>query len=290
MFTLFSTPKAFRGEFARIQRNALRSWVALRPRPEILILGDEEGTAEACAEFGVRHIPALPTSKSGAPVLPEVFQIAERAARWELLCLVNADVILTQDLITAVRTVDPKSRGALMVLTPADLPVEFDLQTERPGWDDDLHAGARLAAAPPSPYGADVFLFPKGYFHSAPPLLMGRAWWDTWLIAQGCFDLSGVDATPFCFTIHQRHRQSTHTGDFEWANDETTFNERFIRWYHRDCRRTRLPYELTPEGRLRRRYFRTWLGTRGAITPKLLAVSLGTATSRIFRKMRLVGG
>ncbi len=45
MFTLFSTPKPFRGEFARIQRNAMRSWVALRPRPEILIFGDEEGTA-----------------------------------------------------------------------------------------------------------------------------------------------------------------------------------------------------------------------------------------------------
>lgn len=52
MITIFSTPKPFRGHFEIIQRNAIQSWLRLRPGCEIILLGNDEGTAE----FNLRHV------------------------------------------------------------------------------------------------------------------------------------------------------------------------------------------------------------------------------------------
>ena len=51
MLTLFSTPKPFRGHIAVIQTNAIRSWLELEPACEVILFGDEEGTAEVAAAF-----------------------------------------------------------------------------------------------------------------------------------------------------------------------------------------------------------------------------------------------
>ena len=55
MLTLFSTCKPFHGHNGVIQHNALKSWSRLDPGIEIIRFGDDEGTAEACAEYGLRH-------------------------------------------------------------------------------------------------------------------------------------------------------------------------------------------------------------------------------------------
>ena len=57
MLTILSTPKAFTGLFAVIQRNAIESWTKLEPRPEIILFGRDAGTAEICDELGLRPRP-----------------------------------------------------------------------------------------------------------------------------------------------------------------------------------------------------------------------------------------
>lgn len=79
--TVFSIPKSFRGHIGVIQRNALRSWTLLRPRPEILVFGDEAGTKEACTEVGVRHVPEVAYDETGAPLLSDLFPRARASAR-----------------------------------------------------------------------------------------------------------------------------------------------------------------------------------------------------------------
>jgi hypothetical protein len=46
MLTIFAIPKPFRGHIGVIQRNAICSWLELRQACEIILLGDDEGTAE----------------------------------------------------------------------------------------------------------------------------------------------------------------------------------------------------------------------------------------------------
>lgn len=44
MLTLFFTAKPFRDEAGQRQRNAIRSWTMLRPRPQILLFGEASAT------------------------------------------------------------------------------------------------------------------------------------------------------------------------------------------------------------------------------------------------------
>ena len=64
MLTLFSTPKPFRGHIGVIQRNALKSWTLLHPDVEIILFGDDEGTADICRELGLQHEPHVERSAS----------------------------------------------------------------------------------------------------------------------------------------------------------------------------------------------------------------------------------
>lgn len=52
MLTIYTWPKSFEDKhIATIQRNAVRSWLQLRPKPAIFVFGNAPGTAEHCAEL-----------------------------------------------------------------------------------------------------------------------------------------------------------------------------------------------------------------------------------------------
>ena len=74
MITLFSTPKDFVGIFKNIQLNALRSWRALSPDIQIIILGDSEGSREAADEIQAEYIEDVQCSPRGVPILSDLFQ------------------------------------------------------------------------------------------------------------------------------------------------------------------------------------------------------------------------
>src|SRR5712691_9090902 len=97
MLTIFALPKRFRGHFGVIQRNAISQWARLRPRPEILLFGNEEGTGEIALELGVRHIPEMKCNEYGTPLLSDLFAKAHALASHDILCYVNADIMLLGD-------------------------------------------------------------------------------------------------------------------------------------------------------------------------------------------------
>src|ERR1043166_8086561 len=105
MLTLFTIPKAFHGHNAIIQRNAIRSWTLMQPRAEIILFGDDDGTADTAAILGVRHLPRVARNEYGTPLLSDLFQQARDAAAYDVLCYVNADVILMSDFFPAVQKV-----------------------------------------------------------------------------------------------------------------------------------------------------------------------------------------
>ena len=88
MLTIFATPKPFRGHFAVIQRNAIRSWTLLRPACEVILMGDEEGTAEIASEFSLRHIPDIGCNAYGTPLVSALVRksSASRPPRHTVLC------------------------------------------------------------------------------------------------------------------------------------------------------------------------------------------------------------
>jgi hypothetical protein len=67
MLTIFTICKPFVGHSRIIQTNAIRSWTLLNPRPQIILFGNESGTAEIVAQLKIQHVPELKRNQLARP-------------------------------------------------------------------------------------------------------------------------------------------------------------------------------------------------------------------------------
>src|SRR5258708_7527300 len=105
LITLFSAPKPFTDpHIAMIQCNAIQSWTLL-PDVEVILLGEETGLAEAARELDVKHLPNVARNESGTPLISSMFQLARENNHSDLLCIINADMILMPDFVEAAKQV-----------------------------------------------------------------------------------------------------------------------------------------------------------------------------------------
>src|SRR5437867_436815 len=81
LLTLCTTPKPFEGRAGVHQRNAITSWTLLRPRPEVIVVGDEAGAVETCAELGVRNVPEVARNEFGIPLVSDLLGRVRSVAR-----------------------------------------------------------------------------------------------------------------------------------------------------------------------------------------------------------------
>jgi hypothetical protein len=59
-------------------------------------------------------------------------------------------------------------------------------------------------------YSVDYFTFRRGLYASVPPLVIGRIWWDHWLVWKACQQGAAVvDASDEVTAIHRGSRCST---------------------------------------------------------------------------------
>lgn len=207
--TLFSCPKPFRDRrISIIQYNAIKSWTLLRPRPEIILFGDEEGTSELAVELGTRHIPGIGRNEYGTPLLSSVFGQAQSVANHELLCYVNADIILMEDFMAAVDRVAAimGERRFLLVGRRWNIRLDRHLDFDDPNWAWKLRKVLASYGRLDPPESIDYFLFRRGSWDDFPPLALGRGSWDNWLIYKArSTGTPVVDATCVVTAVHQEH-------------------------------------------------------------------------------------
>ena len=211
MLTILSTPKAFAGLFAVIQRNAIESWTKLEPRPEIILFGQDPGTAELCAELGLRHVPDVEKNAHGTPLLSDMFITGQKLATNSVVCWANADIIFTPTVMHAAQVVADRPRPAYLVgrRTDVDQLTPMDLAD---GWSELLAARAAGEGERKPANWIDYFMFTRGLFVELPPFAIGRPGYDPWLIWRAA-DLGAdvIDATDYVMAVHQRHDYS-HVG------------------------------------------------------------------------------
>ena len=82
MFTIFALPKPFRGLNEIIQTNAIQSWKKLNIPCEIILFGDEEGTAEFAVSNGIEHVPEIALNEYGTPLVNTLFSTAQEMAQY----------------------------------------------------------------------------------------------------------------------------------------------------------------------------------------------------------------
>lgn len=258
MLTIFSIPKAFKGHFGVIQRNAIKSWTLLQPRPEIILLGKDEGTAEIARELAIRHIPAVAANEFGTPLLGDLFRKAEAAAQFPTLCYVNADIILQSSFLRAVGLVQNQLPKSLLVSKRINLDVP-ELLAFDAGWEEAIQHRARVSGADEHYSGIDVFVFPKRMYPSIPDFAIGRLWFDHWLIkAVRLQNLPVIDASRISPLLHQNHGYNHVPGgaDQVWRGKEADRNFELYGRIRDAYTLLDVTHELTRAGGIRRVRFR----------------------------------
>jgi hypothetical protein len=208
LLTLFSAPKPFTNpHIAMIQRNAIKSWTLL-PDVEVILLGNETGLTEAARELNVKHIPHVQCNENGTPLISSMFQLARENSQSDLLCIINADMILMSDFVKAARR-SQQMRDKFVLLSQ-----RWDLDVTQPvdftdGWQDRLSSIVHRQGSLHRPAGSDFFLFPRDCYTKIPDFTIGRAGWDNWMIYKARKEKwTVIDCTPSVMIVHQNHDYS----------------------------------------------------------------------------------
>jgi hypothetical protein len=225
--TIFATPKKFDGHIGVIQRNAITSWTRMQPKPEVMLFGNELGTAELAGELGLRHVSAVKCNEWGTPLVSDLFAQAEQLGSGPVVCYVNADIILFDDFAEAIFRIAAWNSRFLMVGRRTDLDVRepFDF---RDGWADLIASRARREGKLQIARSIDYFAFSRGLYPAMPPLAIGRFWWDNWLLWKArSLGANVVDASKAVLAVHQNHDYSHTT--YGLTKEEMMASEECIR-------------------------------------------------------------
>ncbi len=213
MISLFTTARPFHGHVAIIQRNAIRSWMALCPPCEILLLGDDDGTADLAREWGLRYVSEIERNEFGTPLISSLFETAQETAKFQLLCQINADVMLTNDFLPAVRALASRKKPFLAAGQRWDVDIVEPWNFDSANWQEDLRELATKTGSLHPATGLDYFIFPKGAFKKLPPFAIGRRILDNWLLFQARrLSMPVIDSTHVITAIHQNHGYEFHPG------------------------------------------------------------------------------
>jgi len=222
----------------------------LRPTPDVIVFGDEDGIAEACVELGVRHVPRVERNEFGTPLLNDVFAKVDKLAKFPLRCYANADIILTADFTKAVQRAAGSGQPFLMSGGRSGLDVTAPLDFRCEDWEERVIAAAK-AQAQFSFWGNDYFVFTPGIYGVVPPLAIGRAMFDAWFFeAAKAVGAKIIDASKAITAVHQNHDyRHTPTGDVNgvFIGPEADHNTAFVgsgrQWFLMDA-----THELTDKG------------------------------------------
>ena len=205
MVTLYTIPKPFRNHIQVIQYNALKSWTQMGGGVKIVLFGNEEGSAGMAAQLGIEHIPDVALNEFGTPLVSDVFRKVREVAETELLCYVNADIILLEDFVAALKRCQAKRQSFLMVGQRWDIEQEEVLEF-RDGWKEQMREKVRRQGVLHEETGIDYFAYTTDLFKSLPDFAIGRSAWDNWLLyharSQGA---ALIDASRAVVAIHQNH-------------------------------------------------------------------------------------
>ena len=223
LITLFSAPKPFTDpHIVTIQRNAIKSWTLL-PDVEVILLGEETGLAETAREMRVKHISSVARNANGTPLISSMFQLARENSNSELLCIINADIILMTSFVEAANKLTTLESYSLLSKKREQAPAlqnfvllsqRWDLDVIHPieftkGWQDRLSSIVNRQGTLHRPAGSDFFLFPHSSFREVPPFAIGRAGWDNWMIYKARREnWPVIDGTPSMMIVHQNHDYS----------------------------------------------------------------------------------
>jgi hypothetical protein len=204
MVTIFSIPKPFIGHINTIQTNAIMSWQRLSPRCEIILCGDDSGTAEIANQMGIGHIPDIATNDYGTPFVSDAFRRVQAVARNDRLVYTNADIIFLSDFLPSIMRVGfPRF---LLCGQRINIDVDRTLNFDHPDWEVEIRENIKNYGMLDIPEAIDYFIFCKNTLGNLPNFAVGRPGWDNWMIYNArSRRFPVVNVTTAITAIHQNH-------------------------------------------------------------------------------------
>ena len=271
MLTLIAIPKPFKGHIGIIQTNAIKSWTLLNPRPEIILLGDEEGTKEIVTKFQLRHVPDIEKNEYGTPLFSSIFQKGREAASNDWLCYTTSDVIFTSDLLKAYKLIREYLPKCHAIARRWNLEINELIDFSQKDWETQLKSQVSKFGRREGHTGSDISIFPKDLFGEIPPFAV-RPPFDNWLFYYTrVLKVPLVDISEIVTIIHQYHEYPQYAGGQKgiYTGVEAKRNLVLAGGYPhlftiRDC-----DYRLTENGLIKRKNifysFYRWLVTYSGV-------------------------
>lgn len=215
MISIFSTCKPFKWVFASTQRNAIESWVRLGL--EVILVGDDEGTAEVAREFNCIYVPEV--ERRQAPLMDSLFQAGRQYASHDILCYSNADIMLLSDFVRAVEKAAARFPKQFLMIgqrwdTPIREPWDFSGR-----WEIRMMRFLKAVAHLHQPQGMDCFVWRRGLYEEIPPFGMGEPANDSWLVWYAIErGIPVIDCTNVVTFVHQWHPRARNA--MEWKRNK----------------------------------------------------------------------
>ena len=201
--SIFTMLRAFEGEFGRIQRNGIGSWLELEPRPEVVLFDEVRGAKALAKKLGVALYP-MARNEFGSGLVNDAWARAAEVCSGDVLACVHADIILLPDFVPAVEACAEEFEEFLAVARRRDVWVEGELDFER-GWELGVMRRA-LEGKWHTPRGIDVFVWRGDFWGEIPAFAVGKCAHDNWMVGRALeVGVPVVDLTPATTVVHQNH-------------------------------------------------------------------------------------
>lgn len=201
--------RPFHGNIGEVQLNAIHCWLALRPKCEILLFEDEEGTTlEATRGLNIRVVAEVKRSRLGAPLLDDLFRLARVNATHDILAYNTADVLLPADFSPKVAECHRLMAGKpyMAIGSRIDMTRAMQIDFSRPDWFEQVRAEVAMAGVPHGHTAGDLWVYPRDFDMAPPPFPIGRHLTDGWAIYRNrCDRIPVIDLTAEILLVHQLH-------------------------------------------------------------------------------------
>ena len=223
--TIWTVPREFEGDIGERQFSAIQSWLLLRPKPKVVLLGSENGVKDASFRLGCSHYPNLPKTRYGTVLLDKAFALAKKHTETDILVYVNSDIFFSQQWMTILQStlyLLKDSPDEILIVGPRVLVKRghvFDHSKHK--WDsfwDHIKKGGKSYSNLQSMENAaqDYFVYKKGSMQWIPPFHIGRYVWDNHIVAgsrrRSYLRINGwneqMPSDPLFFGLHFEHDRS----------------------------------------------------------------------------------
>ena len=228
MVTFFSSPRPFKeAHTIIIQHNAIRSWLSLRPQPQILLMGDDEGVSEVAKEYSIDHVPDVELDQNKIPMRSSMCAIARQVAEYDMLCIINSDIIILDNFVRGLEAIDLDRFVAAG--RRYDLTVEREIEFANPSWRTLLSEDIAQNGALHGPSAIDYVVYPKDMMPMIlPPFPMNMPGWDPWFLYEHKRNgIPVVDLSQLVRVVHQNHetKRENAAKQRRWRTDSQSMRK-----------------------------------------------------------------